>query len=67
MCIRKERRFGDLDDDESVTSSDALITLRLSVGIDFYNDFTLSIADDDKDGTLTSADALALLQISVKA
>ena len=63
----EERSFGDLDDDDKVTSSDALITLRLSAGIGFYNDFTLSIADDDKDGTLTSADALVLLQMSVEA
>ena len=61
----ENRQFGDLDADNTVTSSDALTTLRLSVGIGFYNDFTLSVADADKDGILTSIDALVILRSSV--
>ena len=57
--------FGDIDGDGQVTSSDALAVLRMSVGLDEYDDDTLKIADVDGDGSVTSADALILLRVSV--
>ncbi len=53
--------FGDLDGDGEVTSSDALVVLRMSVGLEEKRDD----ADIDSDGFITSADALELLRFSV--
>ena len=57
--------FGDLDGDGQVTSSDALIVLRMSIGLTSHDSDTLTIADIDGDGYLTSSDALELLRFSI--
>lgn len=54
--------LGDLDDDGQITSADALLILRMSVGAEEGN---LALADVDGDGQITSADALAVLRASV--
>lgn len=61
----KSNIFGDIDNDSSVTSSDALAVLRMSVGMDEYGDDVLALADIDGDSQLTSSDALELLRYSV--
>lgn len=59
------RVFGDVDLDSTVTSSDALSVLRMSVGMDEYGEEALALADIDSDYQLTSSDALELLRYSV--
>lgn len=51
---------GDIDKDGSVTSADAIIVLRASIGFE-----TTEGGDMDHDGTITSADALIVLRQSV--
>ncbi len=55
---------GDLDNDTSVTSSDALVVLRASIGMINLVDNQTIIADVNKDGEITSSDALDILRYS---
>ena len=57
--------LGDLDFDGSITSADALATLRISVGLESSDGSTKLIADVDDDSSITSADALEILRCSV--
>ena len=57
--------LGDLDDDGEITSSDALIILRASLGMTTLDTDHARRADVDGDGDVTSADALAVLRFSV--
>ena len=57
-----DRMIGDIDKDESITSSDALSALRASVNLE---DVPLNIADVDSDGAITSNDSLLILRYSV--
>ncbi|MBQ1389520.1 MAG: dockerin type I repeat-containing protein [Clostridia bacterium] len=57
--------LGDMDNDGSITSADALSILRGSVGLYIIDDKKKPIADIDSDSTVTSADALAVLRYSV--
>ena len=55
---------GDLDGDEQITSSDALIALRISAGLEEETDELKAAADADGDGSVDSSDALAILRFS---
>ena len=57
--------MGDMDDDGTLTSGDALTVLRNSVGLQTLDAAKLILADMDGDGTITSADALTVLRKSV--
>ncbi len=57
--------MGDMDDDGTLTSGDALTVLRNSVGLQTLDSAKLKLADMDGDGTITSADALTVLRKSV--
>lgn len=56
---------GDADDDGKLTSADARLVLRLSVGLEQRERFTLYACDYDEDGKTTSADARQILRSSV--
>ncbi len=58
-------RLGDVDDDGSITSADALKVLRISVSLETASANIKTLADIDGDGTITSADALEVLRSSV--
>lgn len=56
---------GDLDGDGEVTSYDALLTLKASVGIVELTPEQEKLADMNDDGEITSEDALTVLKMSV--
>lgn len=58
-------KYGDLDNDGKLTSSDALKVLRASVGLEKFDDTQKKLADVDNDGKLTSSDSLVILRYSV--
>lgn len=55
----------DVDGDGNITSADALIVLRMSVGLVKVTNSLRPKADADKDGRITSADSLYILRMSV--
>lgn len=55
----------DVDGDGSITSADALIVLRMSVGLVKVTNSLRTKADADKDGKITSSDSLYILRMSV--
>lgn len=57
--------YGDIDGDGSVTSADALLILRASVGLELFTDEQTKYADVNGDGSVDSADSLAVLRYSV--
>ncbi len=57
--------FGDVDNDGSVNSSDALMILQVSVGKTEITDEILLYGDVDADGIINSSDALLILQKTV--
>ena len=61
----KNGNLGDLDGDNAITSADALLILRMSVGLDEVTDAKRKLGDIDGDNDITSGDALALLRYSV--
>ena len=63
--ININSQFGDLDDDEKITSADSLLILRQSVSLEHFTDSQQFFADVDGDGKITSADALEVLRYSV--
>ena len=56
---------GDIDNDGAVTSADARLALRLSVGLDECNEEMFAAADVDKDEEITPGDARFILRVSV--
>ena len=56
---------GDLDGDDKVTSADARLALRMSVGLDVCDDALFPSADVDNDREITPADARIILRVSV--
>ena len=60
-----ERLLGDLDDDRSITASDALAILRISVGVKEASFENFLVSDVDFDYEITSSDALNVLRYSV--
>ena len=64
--IADEIHYGDIDEDGSVTVTDALLTLQAAVGkVDFSDEQILWADVDGKDG-VTVTDALLILQRSVR-
>lgn len=59
--------FGDIDGDENITSSDARLTLRASVGLENYpsNSPQYLACDVDGNGKVDAADARLILRASV--
>ncbi len=57
--------IGDIDNDSSVTSADALEALRASVGLTKLSDDLIKRADIDLNGIVESSDALEILRYSV--
>ena len=55
---------GDIDSDGNVTSADALLILRRSVGLESFDDNTEKRADIDGDSDITSNDVLEVLRMS---
>lgn len=58
-------KYGDLDGDDKITSSDSLYVLRASVNLESVNATQKKLSDVDKDGNVTSNDALEILRYSV--
>ena len=54
--------LGDVDSDESITSTDARLTLQFYAGKIGEEDLDISVADVDGDGSITSTDARLILQ-----
>ena len=57
-------KLGDIDQDESFTSADALAALRISAGLEEPDEYSLALGDIDGDGEITSNDALQILRYS---
>lgn len=57
--------MGDIDGDGEITSGDALIALRISMGIVFVTPEMAEAGDMDGDGDITSGDALIILRLSM--
>ena len=57
--------MGDYDQDGSVSPTDALMNLRVAVGLDKYSRAELLQMDMDVDGEITAIDALLVLRVSV--
>lgn len=57
--------YGNIDGDQVITSSDALMILRASVSLEHLNVSKEVLADVDEDGIITSSDALEVLRVSV--
>ncbi len=58
--------LGDMDRDATITASDALITLRMSIGMTTQSIEEGILADVDGDGNTTAGDALEILRYSVE-
>ncbi len=56
---------GDVDNDGTITSSDALSILRASVNLEKFNAAKKATADIDGDDIITSFDALMVLRMSI--
>ena len=54
--------LGDVDEDGSITSTDARLTLQFYAGKIGEEDLDISVADVDGDGSITSTDARLILQ-----
>ena len=63
-AIAFSKSMGDVNSDGNVNSSDALLILKCSVGMN-PTDFNASLADMNEDGNINSSDALIVLKISV--
>ena len=57
--------WGDMDEDGKVTSADARLVLRQSVGLEDYPEDVLYKCDIDQDGKISSSDARSVLRLSV--
>ena len=69
IVIKKPRSltgiFGDVDRDTIITSNDALLSLRQSIGFEDFDEDLIYIGDIDDDTVVKSNDALADLRYSV--
>lgn len=59
------KKCGDVDADGRITSGDARLVLRCSVGLEKFDEATRLCADVDGDGKVNSSDARVLLRYSV--
>lgn len=55
---------GDVNDDNSISVSDAFAALRFSAGIEIPNETQKEMADIDFDGQITTADAQKILRVA---
>ena len=60
-------RYGDVDSDGFINSSDALAVLRYSVKLTSFDDIQKKYSDVNADGMINSSDALSILNFSVGA
>lgn len=65
IIAEEKVKNGDLNGDDKINSSDALLVLQHSVGKITLDDTQKSCADVNKDGKINSSDALMILQYSV--
>lgn len=63
VTVSFARYKGDIDNDGSVNSGDALLVLKYAVGS--LDEIDIAVADMDSDGLVNSNDALAILRTSV--
>lgn len=64
--VAKYRKFGDIDNDDKITSADSLLILRQSVKLEDFEELQCTLSDVDDDGIISSADALEVLRYSVQ-
>lgn len=57
--------LGDMDGDKQITSGDAMIILRASIGVAVLNGDQTKAADVDGDGSATSSDSIKVLRFSI--
>lgn len=65
LAASSSAKKGDVNADNAINSSDALLALQYSVGMKTLTSAQKSAADVNSDGTVNSADALKILQYSV--
>lgn len=58
-------KYGDVNNDDTINSSDALAVLQYTVGQITLSDDSLAASDVNKDKTINSSDALLILQYTV--
>lgn len=65
--VEPEVKLGDVDGDDKISSADARLALRRSVGLETYKEDSVEFlaCDVDKDNKVTSADARLILRASV--
>ena len=56
--------LGDVNSDDDINSSDALLTLQHTTGLRFLETEQMILADVTSDGTVNSSDALKILQFA---
>ena len=64
-CPVCSKGLGDVDEDNSVTTSDALLVFRYAMGILSLSEHQLSLADWDGNGEVDTTDALNLFRYSM--
>ena len=64
-CLTFAATLGDIDSDGAITSADARIALRASVGLVQLSEKEFATADADKDNKISSADARLILRTAV--
>lgn len=58
-------QIGDVDLNDTLSTADARLALRQSVGLENFSGDALTAADADGDGTVTTGDARIILRVSV--
>lgn len=59
------KKSGDVDGDGAITASDARLTLRAAVGLEFFSTETRKLADVNRDNGIDASDARLILRASV--
>ena len=57
--------MGDVDRDGYITSNDALMILRESIGMESFDTYQTLVGDINEDGVIDSADALGVLRLAI--
>lgn len=66
LMISASAALGDLNNDGSISASDARLILRISAKLETVTDEIISLADINSDGKVSSADARIALRVSAK-
>ena len=61
----QELLMGDVDRDGYITSNDALMILRESIGMESFDTYQTLVGDINEDGVIDSADALGVLRLAI--